>query len=148
MARNERRRQNFNEAIEQRYTLPSHPIAFSSPANVYRAYKGRYKLKPIRKAVEHVYSYALHKQYTKPRVTNPFFVYSRRKMVQVDLIDLSKGKEENDGVCYLMVALDIFTKFMWVETLKNKNARSSFEAMRKIIAAMGDKPEEIFFDRG
>jgi len=39
---------------------------------------------------------------------------------EMDLIDLTKKAEENNGFRYAMVAIDNFTKYAWASELKNK----------------------------
>ena len=53
----------------------------------------------------------------------------------------------NDGYRYLLVCIDVFSKYAWVVPLKNKKGPSLVEAF-KIILASGRKPEKIITDQG
>ena len=53
----------------------------------------------------------------------------------------------NDGYRYLLVCIDVFSKYAWVVPLKNKTGPSLVEAF-KIILSSGRKPEKIMTDQG
>ena len=40
--------------------------------------------------------------------------------IELDLIDLTKKAEENDGYRYALVAIDNFTKYAWAVPMKTK----------------------------
>ena len=39
---------------------------------------------------------------------------------EADLVDMQKLKDKNDGVYFLLIVIDVFSRFMWVEPLENK----------------------------
>ena len=53
----------------------------------------------------------------------------------------------NDGYRYLLVCIDVFSKYAWVVPLKNKEGLSLVEAF-KVILSSGRKPEKIITDQG
>ena len=54
--------------------------------------------------------------------------------------------EYNDGVRYLLFVIDILSRKLWVEPLKNKTAKSVIEGMKTIFKDA--KPKKIRADRG
>ena len=40
---------------------------------------------------------------------------------EVDLADMQKLKDKNDGVQFLLVVIDVFMRYVWVEALKTKS---------------------------
>lgn len=141
----------MSQRIRRNYLIPGHATAFSAPGNVKRFYKNRYKSRPILETLQGIDSYTLHREYHKPRVTNPFYVVRKRQQMQMDLIDISRLKDNNDGVTFLLIAIDTFTKYAWVRPLTRKSAPLCLDAIKSIMesATMGPKlPESIFFDRG
>jgi hypothetical protein len=136
------------QEIYDNYVNPQHATAFSSPGNLKRVYQNRFGTKPINETLKHIDSYVTHREYKKPRVTNSFFLYRKRQQVQFDLIDVSRLKEHNRGVTFIMCAIDGFTKKAWARQIPSKAAVNSLPAIKQIIDAMGEKPEAIFFDRG
>lgn len=137
------------QEVYNNYIEPSHPTAFSSPGNLRRHYDNRYGTKPILETLQHIDAYTTHREYHKPRVTNPFYMYRKRQQVQMDLIDVSRLKKDNRGTTFILIAIDSFTKFAWARQLPSKSAASTLPALRSILDSMGvEKPESIFFDRG
>ena len=67
----------------------------------------------------------------------------------MDLADMQSMQKFNDGYRYLLVCIDVFSKYAWVVPLKNKTGPSLVEAL-KIILTSGRKPEKIiteFFNK-
>ena len=132
--------------IIKAYTKPGHPIAFSAPRRVAKYFNiSETKAKKI---LQHIEGYTLHREYKQPRVYNPYYVRHRREQIQGDLIDTSKIKEHNNGICFLLVLIDIFTKFLWVFPLKNKRATTLKETLSRWIRNLDVKPKILMTDRG
>ena len=53
----------------------------------------------------------------------------------------------NKGIKYLLCAIDIFSKYVWVVPLKDKKGTSIVNAFQKIISE-GRKPNKIWVDQG
>ena len=66
---------------------------------------------------------------------------------QMDLVDMQSMQQFNDGYHYLLVCIDVLSKYAWVVPLKSKTGPSLMEAF-KIILASGCKPQKIFTDQG
>jgi transposase InsO family protein len=137
----------MNDEIYNNYLNPKHPTAFSSPGNIKRFNKS-FGRKAILDTVNAIDTYTLHREFHKPRVRNPYFVYEKRQQVQADLIDVSGIKKDNDDITFLLVVIDVFTKLAWIEPLKRKTAEATLGALKKIIIDMRKVPKSILFDRG
>ena len=53
----------------------------------------------------------------------------------------------NKGIKYLLYAIDLFSKYVWVFPLKDKRGISIVHAFQKIISK-GRKPNKIWADQG
>lgn len=137
----------LKDRILQRYVQTSHPTAFSGRTNISRYYKIPNN-DDVNNILSHNYSYTLHRQFKKPKIRNPFYVYFPREQLQCDLIEIRDLAKQNDGINYLLVGIDIFTKKAWVEPLKRKTGKETLQGLQKIINDMGTKPKSIFCDRG
>jgi transposase InsO family protein len=142
----------FIKRLQNNYLTPSHPIAFSSPGNIQRFYRkttGR-KLskKVVDSALAKIDGFTLNREIKKPKYRNPFFVYSLRQQVQMDLVEISELKDHNDDTSFLLVAIDTFSKKAWIETMKDKTAETSLQAIKKVVDEMNPPPISILFDRG
>ncbi|CAB3998846.1 uncharacterized transposon-derived [Paramuricea clavata] len=66
---------------------------------------------------------------------------------QMDLADMQSMQKFNDGYRYLLVCIDVFSKYAWVVPLKNKTGPTLVEAF-KVILTSGRRPEKIMTDQG
>ena len=53
----------------------------------------------------------------------------------------------NKGIKYLLCAIDLFSKYVWVVPIKDKKGTSIVNAFQKIISE-GRKPNKIWVDQG
>lgn len=132
--------------IIEKFREPGHPAAFSSPDNVARVLG--VKKDTAKHALEHIDSYVLHREYKRPKSFNPYFIYSRRELVQGDLIDVQNIAKENDGVKHLFLLIDVFTRKMWVFPLKSKRGVDVRDALQKWFDMLRVKPTVIGVDGG
>ena len=94
-------------------------------------------------------SYTLHKQAKSARPRNPTYAYYKRYQFQIDLIELSNSlSSANDDYRYLLTAIDIFTRYAFVEALKNKKASTFLEGFKRIAKKAVTLPRRILADRG
>ena len=66
---------------------------------------------------------------------------------QMDLADMQSLKQYNDGYRYLLVCIDVFSKYAWIVPIKSKTAPALVEAF-KVILSSGRKPHKIMTDQG
>lgn len=131
--------------IRRAYTSPGHPAAFGN-SHILRYFK---PYKDLIQVLESIPAYTRYRIRHKPKYHNPFIVHKKRKQVQMDLIDISKLKSSNNGVKYLLVAIDIFTKKASVQPQVNKSAATTRDSVKKALIELGPpKPEQLVFDRG
>lgn len=140
-----------NEAAERErilrdYETPGHPTAFSAPARVARFHG--ISEKKAKRYLEHSQTYTLFREYKQPRLYNPYYVHERRKEVQADLIDVGSLARENDGVKFLLLYIDIFTKRVWMQPLRSKEGGRVARALRTWLASLDVKPEIFKTDLG
>ena len=115
---------------------------------IYYYYGKKIPLTTIEEWLKGTDSCTLHKQPKFPRPRNPTFAYQKRYQFQIDLIDLGNLIEENDRNRYLLTAIDIFTRFAFVEPLKNKTAKTFMEGFESIMKRAKKFPGTILADKG
>ena len=84
-------------------------------------------------------TYTLHKPIRRHFRRNRVIVGGIDYQWQMDLADMQSMQKFNDGYRYLLVCIDVFSKYAWVVPLKNKTGLSLVEAF---------KPEKIITDQG
>ena len=64
-----------------------------------------------------------------------------------DLADMQSLSKYNKGIKYLLCAFDLFSKYAWVVSLKDKKGVTIANAFQKIISE-GIRPNKRWFDQG
>lgn len=136
------------------YVTPGHP-SFLQGMTGWRQYvhntaKGkRISAGHLKQWQSSINAYARHRQTKRPRTFNPIFVYNRRELLQIDLADVSQLAKQNNGVKYLLTAIDTFSRKAWVKTLQNKLAESVLLAFQSILDDMSTPlPKKLLCDQG
>ena len=77
-------------------------------------------------------------------------VYSQFKdnIWGVDLADMQSLSRKNKGIKYLLCAIDLYSKYAFVVSLKDKKGISIVNAFNKIIKQSNRKPNKIWVDQG
>lgn len=93
-------------------------------------------------------TYTLHKPVRKKFRRNPYLVSQMDYEWQMDLMDMKQFSKENDGYKYVLVVIDIFSKYLWLARLKTKSGREIRYALKEIFENSRRKPKLIFNDKG
>lgn len=98
-------------------------------------------------------TYTKYRTAKPPKVYNPYFVRTRRKVIQSDIIfmkDPSTMVRANRGFQYILIVMDIFSRKIWARPLKKKDAASVKSELRSIFDQMMPfhKQARFVIDRG
>jgi hypothetical protein len=66
----------------------------------------------------------------------------------VDLADVSNISDENEKNKYLLIAVDVFSRFLWIEPIKTKTKQSVKNAFVEMFKKTTRRPEKIRSDKG
>ena len=66
---------------------------------------------------------------------------------EADLAFVQDVAKENDGVNYLIVVIDVLSKYVRVRPMKNETVHSLLEAFDTVLSK-GRKPEKLRTDKG
>lgn len=91
----------------------------------------------INKAYQEDRAYTINVPLRKRFQRRPTIAPRPRFQTQIDLLDNSYWSEDNDGIKFILVAIDIFTRQVWVEPIKNKTAQEVLTAFKNIISRSG-----------
>jgi transposase InsO family protein len=146
MAALTRRQEDYLNEI---YTDPRHPASFQGPDAVFRAVRRegthRITFNNIKRWVQNKEAYSKNRKLRMQFQRNRVIIAGIDDQWDVDLAVLTSFKEDNDGVAYLLCAIDIFSRFAWVKMLKNKSAPSVVEGFQEILGE-GRKPDRLRSD--
>ena len=135
--------------LEKIYFNPEHPASFENPKRLYKAVKadGKYTIShsQIKRWIQNKESYSknkgLNRQFQRSRV----IVSGIDDQWDADLASFISFSDENDGYKYLLCVIDIFSRFAWIEVMKDKKADSIVSAFNKILRN-GRKPKRLRTD--
>ena len=110
--------------------------------------KYKFSLSEIQKFLEGEDAYTLHRGFRTRFPSKKVIVGGLNQLHQGDLLDISKFKDFNDNVTFLLVVEDCFSKFLWVEPLLNKSNKEVLRALKKIYVKSDDFPLVFTSDKG
>lgn len=138
------------EKLKAIYLDPKNPASFTGAANLYKAARAaglKLSLKDVKEFLKSVDAYTLHKRVNRRFQRNPIYVTSRFVQWSMDLVEFQTLASENSGYRYILIAIDVLSRYAWFRPLKNKKPQTVVEALKDIFAE-GRKPLRIRTDRG
>lgn len=140
-------RDSCKDDLRRSYISPGHPIAFSGINAVYKYYTPHLTLKDIEAILSEIENYTLHREFHSAQ-RNPSYSHFKRYQWQCDLVDIRSLAKDNDGVNYLLVCIDTFTRYAFVRPIVSKTGSEVANAFQSILAEAGSAPRILVMDRG
>ena len=131
--------------LEKQYDTPGEPLYMSGISKIKDYYQKLLSIDEIRQFLARSRTYTTHYQFKRPKF-NPYYVRQLRQQFQLDLTEVSKISEYNDGVNYLLLCIDVFSRKLWVQPLRRKTANEVLSKFQSILEESG-KPVSINSDR-
>jgi len=114
----------WEDYLKKIYYDPKHPASFAGPQKLYRVVKedGKYDIgmHRIRKFLHIQEAYSLHKPVRRRFQRNHVVSAGIDDLWMADLIDMVKFADMNGGYKYILLVIDTFSKYVWVQPLKTK----------------------------
>jgi len=136
------------EDIKSIYFNTSHAAAYSNFNKLRKHLPVSVSSNSIRTFLREEPSYTLHRPARKKYKRDFVFATNIQDCWHIDLMEMQCYKSKNDGVRYLLVVIDVLSKFLWIRTLRDKTATSVKEALKNIIDSSGQCCETIYSDKG
>lgn len=141
----------YQDYLNSIYYDPTQAASYSGVEKLYRAVRkeGRFVIsrKKINEWLLKQEDYAVHREergkFKRRRVVSPYVDYQW----DVDTANMEYYKKQNDGYTYLLLAVDILSKFVWTVALRTKTGKERVQAVKQIFA-QGRKPLNITSDKG
>lgn len=86
---------------------------------------------------------ALRRRFKRARV----LMGGIRDQYDIDLMDVSFHSKENDGVRYLLIVIDVFTRYLWAGPLYNRTSAAVLTALKTCFETIGT-PKKVRSDLG
>ena len=142
---------SINNLLTDLYFSLESPAAFTGINSLYKLAKTKHAsitLDHVKKFLSQQLSYSLHKPIVRQFSTRPVIVYHIDEQWQIDLVDMSKLSKANKGFKYIMVIIDVFSKYAWLEPLKTKTGIEISKALQKVFNESKRSPRLIQIDKG
>ena len=133
-------------------TDPVHPASFVGPEQVYHIIgkEGRYNigLGTIKKILSNIETYNLQKQARQNFPRSRVIVSGLNVQWDGYLCSMENVARFNDDVKFLLVLIDIFSRFLMVKPLKDKKSSTVANAIKSVLEEHTNrKPRVIRFDQ-
>ena len=103
----------------------------------------------VRPHLEKELAYTLHKPVRRRFPTLKVQVWGIDNQWVADLVEVQRLAKHNRGTRYLLTVLDVFSKYAWVEPLKDKTGRSPAQAWERVLKrAHPRRPRQLQTDQG
>ena len=89
----------------------------------------------------------LHKPITRKFTKRRVFVKGIDEIWAADLVEMGKFSDWNKGIKYLLMVIDVFSKFGWIEPLKDKKGETVAAAFEKLFK-LARQPRLLWTDKG
>ncbi|XP_039305166.1 uncharacterized protein LOC120357759 [Solenopsis invicta] len=120
--------------LEKLYYDPAHYAGFSAVENLTRAAKPNFTRNNVARWLESQDAYSLHRPLRRKFPRLHYNVTNIDDVWEGDLIEVRNLKSYNDGYSYILVIIDVLSKFVWVEPLRDKTSVCVTKAFQRVLA--------------
>jgi len=94
-------------------------------------------------------SYTIYKQpRERKNGLHPYIASYLRSHLQADLADVNNLSKHNDNIKFLLVVIDVLSRFLYVQPLKDKSHKEILKGFATIISQIEENVQNVFTDRG
>ena len=141
---------SWNTLLKKLYYSPKNAGSFGGVEKLWREaskYDERIRISDVENWLRKQDTYTMFRQAKRKFPRLKILVDRIDEQWQADLMDMSWFMEDNDGVKYLLVIIDLFSRYVWVRCLKNKDGKTVSSAFKNVLDE-GRKPEKLQTDQG
>ncbi len=133
------------------YNVSSSPASFCNVNAIYQEAKKRnkdVKFKDVEEFLQKQDTYTLHKKVEKNFSRKRMFAAGVDTDWQADLCDMQKLSKHNRGYNYILVVIDVLSKYAWAVPIKNKQAVTTAKAFQHVLDSSDRRPWRLYTDKG
>jgi len=142
----------WEDYLKSIYSDPKPPAASAGPQKLYKVVRNKGKfnigMHRIRKFLHNQESYSLHKPVRRRFQRNHVVSSGTDDLWMADLIDMVKFADRNKGFKYILLVIDTFSKYVWLQPLKSKTGEAVASAFQKIFNSTQRSPAKLITDEG
>ncbi|XP_072017156.1 SCAN domain-containing protein 3-like [Amphiura filiformis] len=142
---------DVDDYLKSLYYDVSGPGSLGGIERLYRKVKREGKFQLTRRDIENWLltqdAYTLHKPSRRRFPRNIYFSDGIDQTWQIDLIEFQKLVRYNRGYKFVLTCIDVFSKFAWARSLKDKKGPTVAAALKNIFEE-GRQPTQLQSDKG
>lgn len=139
---------NLKADLRRKWGILGNPISFAGISKIYDRYRKRLSKEQIMNILTSISTYTRHKEVKRPKTYNSFFIYFKHHQWQLDITYLNELSQWNDGIKYLLVVIECFSRKLFVRPMVNKTTESTIRSFDDIHTHIGSSPVSVYTDRG
>ena len=139
--------------LKSLYSNINSSVAYSGPTIILAEIRRQNKytnvsLRRLKEYLSAFAGYSLHKSRHTSKITRRYVSERVHHSLEMDLMSLERFASFNQDIKYLLVTIDIFSRFVRVVTLTDKRSSSVVAALDKILSSMPILPQKVSSDLG
>ena len=119
--------------VIQHFTRVRDPASSASASKLRKHYLKKTALPHVEDALQSVDAYTKHKPYKRQFPRYKTETWGIDKQWQLDLVEMLPFKKYNEGYSYIMVVIDVFSRFAFPEAIESKEGKDVTEAFKSMI---------------
>ena len=138
-------------ALPEIYTDLSGAGAYGGVDRVYREARRlghKVSRREVREFLQNTVAYTLHRPARRNFPRNQTNVFYIDEVWQMDLVELRGLGRYNRGMKYILVGIDVFSKYAFAEAMPDKAGPTVLQAFKTILKKSGRRPSKIHTDLG
>lgn len=140
----------MNQYLSNIYYDPKRVGSFGSASKLYKEVKsdGRddIKLSDIKTWLRSQDPYTLHRAVKRTFKRNRVIVEGINRQFDADLADMSSMAKQNNGIKFLLIIIDVFSRYLHVVPLKSKTGKDVLNGFEQVFKSV--KPHCLRTDKG
>lgn len=143
-----KRKQNHKQRLSKVYYNTKHNVGFTGKRNLIKHFKGDVNKDKISEWLSSSDTYTLHKPVVKKFQRRKFVVSGIDALWQCDLTDLQQLANDNDGHKYILLVIDVFSRWACARVVKSKSGSDITKAFQDILDNEKRAPNQLQTDKG
>jgi len=144
---------SMSDYLTSIYYDPKKPGSFSGPKALYKAVRAEGKriisMKKIKTWLKGQEVYTMHRRVVHKFKRNRVYVEKMDDMWDADLMDMTHYAKQNDGMRYVLMVIDVFSRYAWAIPLPTKQAKDVVKGFELLLKKSSSRiPVKIRTDPG
>ena len=141
----------WKDFLEQLYFNINEPGSFAGTNKIQNILKQNgynVKLHHVKQWLQNQDAYSLFKPVRYRFKRDRVITCGIDDMWDADLADVSNIQDSNDDNKYLLTAIDVFSRYLWIEPIRSKNSDDVKTGFIRIFGRTAQRPKTIRTDKG